>query len=37
MPMILASLERVASMLDAEEIDASPVLHSGDIKVTTDL
>lgn len=29
--MILASLERVAGMLDAEEIDASPVLSTGDI------
>jgi DNA-binding MarR family transcriptional regulator len=29
--MIVAVLERVASMLDAEEIDASPVLAVGDI------
>ncbi|WP_022729835.1 MarR family winged helix-turn-helix transcriptional regulator [Fodinicurvata sediminis] len=28
--MIVASLERVASMLDAEEIDASPVLDVGE-------
>ncbi|MEC7764772.1 MAG: MarR family transcriptional regulator [Pseudomonadota bacterium] len=28
---IIASLERVASMLDAEDIDASPVLTTGDI------
>ncbi|MCC1493078.1 MarR family winged helix-turn-helix transcriptional regulator [Cognatishimia sp. F0-27] len=30
--MLVASLERVASMLDAEEIDASPVLDTGEIK-----
>ncbi|MBT9384780.1 MarR family transcriptional regulator [Pseudooceanicola sp. CBS1P-1] len=29
---IIAALERVASMLDAEDMDASPVLHSGEIK-----
>jgi DNA-binding MarR family transcriptional regulator len=29
--MIVAALERVASMLDAEEIDASPVLSMGEI------
>jgi len=29
--MLVASLERVAAMLDAEEIDASPVLDTGDI------
>ncbi|EPX82171.1 Putative regulatory protein associated with the ectoine operon [Salipiger mucosus DSM 16094] len=29
--MLVASLERVASMLNAEEIDASPVLAFGDI------
>lgn len=28
---LVASLERVASMLDAEEIDASPVLTAGEI------
>ena len=28
---IIASLERVAAMLDAEDIDASPVLTTGDI------
>ncbi|TDE36283.1 MarR family winged helix-turn-helix transcriptional regulator [Antarcticimicrobium sediminis] len=28
--MLVASLERVASMLDAEDIDASPVLDTGD-------
>ncbi len=34
--MLVASLERVASMLDAEDIDASPVLDTGDIhRVTT--
>lgn len=31
---LLSSLERVAAMLDAEDIDASPVLASGDIHVT---
>ena len=30
--MIVASLERVAAMLDADDIDASPVLDVGDIK-----
>jgi DNA-binding MarR family transcriptional regulator len=30
--MLVASLERVAAMLDAEDIDAAPVLHTGDIK-----
>lgn len=30
--MLVASLERVAAMLDAEDIDASPVLDTGDIK-----
>lgn len=30
--MIVASLERVATMLDAEDIDAPPVLDTGDIK-----
>ena len=30
--MLVASLERVAAMLDADEIDASPVLATGDIK-----
>ncbi|MEC8582490.1 MAG: MarR family transcriptional regulator [Pseudomonadota bacterium] len=34
--MLVASLERVAAMLDADEIDASPVLHAGDIKHTHD-
>lgn len=29
---LLASLERVAAMLDAEDIDASPVLTTGEIK-----
>lgn len=28
--MIVASLQRVASMMNAEEIDASPVLHVGE-------
>ena len=28
--MIIASLQRVAGMMNAEEIDASPVLHVGD-------
>ncbi|MGP6085880.1 MarR family winged helix-turn-helix transcriptional regulator [Antarctobacter jejuensis] len=30
--MLVASLERVAAMLDAEDLDASPVLDTGDIK-----
>lgn len=30
--MIVAALERVASMMNADEIDASPVLDLGDIK-----
>ncbi len=30
--MLVASLERVASMLDAEEIDAAPVLDTSDFK-----
>ncbi|KUF09144.1 MarR family winged helix-turn-helix transcriptional regulator [Pseudoponticoccus marisrubri] len=30
--MLVAALERVAAMLDAEDIDASPVLAIGDIK-----
>lgn len=29
--MLIAGLERVAIMLDAEEIDASPVLQTGDL------
>ncbi|PRY24962.1 DNA-binding MarR family transcriptional regulator [Aliiruegeria haliotis] len=34
--MMVANLERVAAMLDAEDIDAAPVLHTGDIKRATD-
>lgn len=34
--MLVSSLERVAAMLDAEDIDASPVLDTGDIKRTLD-
>ncbi|GAA4218817.1 MarR family transcriptional regulator [Sagittula sp. NFXS13] len=30
--MLQAMLERVASMMDAEDLDASPVLDTGDIK-----
>jgi DNA-binding MarR family transcriptional regulator len=30
--MLLASLERVATMLDAEELDAAPVLDAGDLR-----
>ena len=30
--MIVAALERVAQMMDASEIDASPVLDLGDIR-----
>ena len=29
--MILATLQRIASMMDAEDIDAAPVLVSGDV------
>ena len=29
--MIVATLERIASMLDAEDIDASPILDVGDL------
>lgn len=32
--MLVAALERVASMLDAEDIDASPVLDTGDLAKT---
>lgn len=32
---LIAALERVASMLDAEDIDAAPVLDSGDIRNRT--
>ncbi|MEQ9259881.1 MAG: MarR family transcriptional regulator [Roseovarius sp.] len=32
--MIVASLERVAAMLNATDLDASPVLHSGEINGT---
>ena len=34
--MLVASLERVAAMLDAGEIDASPVLDTGEIKLQLD-
>lgn len=34
--MLMASLERVAAMLDAEDIDAAPVLDTGDIKRSLD-
>ena len=30
--MLVASLERVAAMLDAHDIDASPVLDTRDIR-----
>jgi len=33
---LIASLERVASMLDARDIDASPVLTIGDIQSEQD-
>ena len=32
---LIAALERVATMLDAEEIDAAPVLDTGDIRTIT--
>lgn len=31
--MLVSSLERVAAMLDADEIDAAPVLDSGDFRI----
>ena len=31
---LIAALERVASMLDAEDIDASPVLEGGEFQKT---
>ena len=31
---LLASLQRIASMMDAEDIDASPVLSSGSVRAT---
>ncbi|QFT81670.1 putative HTH-type transcriptional regulator YusO [Roseovarius sp. THAF27] len=34
--MLVSSLERVAAMLDADEIDAAPVLDSGDFKNLSD-
>lgn len=32
--MLIAALERVAAMLDADEMDASPVLDAGEIRMT---
>ena len=34
---MLASLERVAYMMDAEDIDAAPVLSSGSVTATADM
>ncbi|WP_305968536.1 MULTISPECIES: MarR family winged helix-turn-helix transcriptional regulator [unclassified Mameliella] len=34
--MLVSSLERVATMLDAEDLDASPVLDTGELKRTLD-
>lgn len=34
--MLVSSLERVAAMLDAEDLDASPVLDTGELKRTLD-
>lgn len=34
--MLVAGLERVAAMLDAEDIDAAPVLDTGDFKRAAD-
>lgn len=31
---LLASLQRIAAMMNAEDLDASPVLASGDVKAT---
>ena len=33
---LLASLQRIASMMDAEDIDAAPVLSSGSIRATAE-
>ncbi|WP_212524300.1 MarR family transcriptional regulator [Actibacterium sp. MT2.3-13A] len=33
--MLISALERVAAMLDAEDIDAAPVLHMGEIGKAT--
>ena len=32
---LLASLQRIAAMMDAEDIDAAPVLSSGSVRATT--
>ncbi|MEQ8406701.1 MAG: MarR family transcriptional regulator [Gammaproteobacteria bacterium] len=32
--MLLSSMQRVATMMDAEDIDAAPILTSGDIKIS---
>tara|TARA_R110002072_G_scaffold56097_4_gene145534 strand:+ start:17569 stop:18042 length:474 start_codon:yes stop_codon:yes gene_type:complete len=32
--MLVASLSRIASMMNAEDLDASPILTSGEIKLT---
>ncbi len=32
--LLLASLQRIAAMMDAEEIDAAPVLSSGSVRAT---
>jgi hypothetical protein len=29
--MLVSSLDRVASLMDAEKVDASPILEAGDI------
>ena len=33
-PQLLASLQRIAAMMDAEDIDAAPVLSSGSVQAT---
>jgi hypothetical protein len=33
---LLASLQRIAAMMDAEDIDAAPVLSSGSVRATAE-
>lgn len=30
--MLIASLQRIAEMMDAEDLDASPILETGEIE-----
>lgn len=34
--LLLASLQRIAAMMDAEDIDAAPVLSSGSVRASTE-